>query len=206
MATRLEEFTEIEFDVLKEISNIGAGNATTALSTMLDAKVNMAVPKIEFLEFKELAETIGGAENLVVGILLSLQNDIDGMMMFIMDKASSDRVVNNILKNPADFVHESYSEMDVSVLMELGNIIAGSYLSAISSLTGLCITSSVPCMTMDMAGAILSVPAIEYGKVSDKALLIQSEFGDDVTKVDGYFILIPTLEAFDKIFTALGLN
>lgn len=207
---RLEEFSDMEFDVLKEISNIGAGNATTAISTMMNLKVDMQVPVIKFLEFKELAEVIGGAENEVVGILLALQTDIDGMMMFIMDKKSATGIVNNILHGgdvsaQASDLHD-FSEMDLSVLQELGNIIAGSYLSAISSLTGLCITSSVPYLSVDMAGAILSVPAIEYGKVSDRALLIQSEFGDNGLTVDGYFILIPTLEAFGKIFTSLGLN
>lgn len=203
--TRLEEFSDMEFDVLKEISNIGAGNATTAISTMMSIKVNMEVPVIKFLEFKELAEVIGGAENPVVGILLSLQMDIDGMMMFIMDRKSARGVVSNILHSESS-EEEEFSEMDLSVLQELGNIIAGSYLSAISSLTGLSISPSVPYLAMDMAGAILSVPAIEYGKVSNKALLIQSEFGDEGLTVDGYFILIPTLEAFDKIFTSLGLT
>lgn len=205
---RLEEFSEVEFDVLKEISNIGAGNATTAISTMMNLKVNMAVPVIKFLEFKELAEVIGGAENLVVGILLALQNDIDGMMMFIMDKKSAVGIVNNILHRDGTQlgIDSDFDEMDLSVLQELGNIIAGAYLAAISSLTKLCITSSVPMLSMDMAGAILSVPAIEYGKVSDKALLIQSQFGDDNMAVDGYFILIPTLEAFEKIFSSLGLS
>lgn len=202
--SRLEEFSDMEFDVLKEISNIGAGNATTAISTMMNIKVNMAVPVIEFLEFQDLVEVIGGAENSVVGILLTLQNDIDGMMMFIMDLKSARSIVNSILSKDTD--NTDFDEMELSVLQELGNIIAGSYLSAVSSLTKLCITSSIPSLAIDMAGAILSVPAIEFGKVSDKALLIQSEFGDDKLTVDGYFILIPTLEAFEKIFASLGLQ
>ena len=208
--SRLEEFSDMEFDVLKEISNIGAGNATTAISTMMNLKVDMQVPVIKFLEFKELAEVIGGAENVVVGILLALQSDIDGMMMFVMEKKAAESIVNNILPgaggDAGDNTDRDFTEMELSVLQELGNIIAGSYLSAISSLTNMCITSSVPYLSVDMAGAILSVPAIEYGKVSDKALLIQSEFGDKSLTVDGYFILIPTLEAFEKIFKSLGLS
>lgn len=205
MAGRLEEFSELQFDVLKEISNIGAGNATTAISTMMGIKVNMEVPVIKFLEFKELAEVIGGAENLVVGILLGLEKDIDGMMMFIMDKPSAQRIISALLN--MDFkAEDDFSEMGLSVLQELGNIIAGSYLSAISSLTRLSIAPTIPYLSIDMAGAILSVPAIEYGKVSDKALLIQSEFGNEDMTVDGYFILIPTLEAFDTIFASLGLK
>ena len=204
MSTRLEEFSDMEFDVLKEISNIGAGNATTAISTMLGIKVNMEVPVIKFLEFKELAESIGGAENIVTGILFGLELDIDGMMMFVMDCKSAQRMIANIL-HVDEAEGTEFSEMGLSVLQELGNIIAGSYLSAISSLTHLSIAPTVPYLSVDMAGAILSVPAIQFGTVSDKALLIRSEFGDEETSVDGYFILVPTLEAFEKIFTSLGL-
>lgn len=204
MSTRLEEFSDMEFDVLKEISNIGAGNATTAISTMLGIKVNMEVPVIKFLEFKELAESIGGAENIVTGILFGLEMDIDGMMMFVMDCKSAQRMIANIL-HVDEAEGTEFSEMGLSVLQELGNIIAGSYLSAISSLTHLSIAPTVPYLSVDMAGAILSVPAIQFGTVSDKALLIRSEFGDEATSVDGYFILVPTLEAFEKIFTSLGL-
>ena len=206
--SRLEEFSDMEFDVLKEISNIGAGNATTAISTMMNLKVDMQVPVIKFLEFKELAEVIGGAENVVVGILLALQSDIDGMMMFVMEKKAAESIVDGILPGAgggAPAGERDFTEMELSVLQELGNIIAGSYLSAISSLTNLCITSSVPYLSVDMAGAILSVPAIEFGKIGDKALLIQSRFLDDDMSVDGFFILIPTLESYDKIFGALGL-
>ena len=205
MANRLEEFSDMEFDVLKEISNIGAGNATTAISQMMGIKMNMEVPVIKFLEFKELAESIGGAENIVTGILFGLEMDIDGMMMFVMDCHSAQQVIANILHSDVA-EGTDFSEMGLSVLQELGNIIAGAYLSAISSLTNLTIAPTVPYLSVDMAGAILSVPAIEYGKVSDKALLIRSEFGDETTTVDGYFILVPTLEAFEKIFKSLGLS
>ncbi len=209
MATgNINEFSDLEFDVLKEISNIGAGNATTAISTMMNLKLNRNIPVIKFLEFQELAAVIVGEENLVVGILLGLQSDIDGMMMFIMDRKSAVGVINTILTMngaPAMDENADFDEMDFSVLQELGNIIAGAYLSAISTMTGLLITATVPYLSVDMAGAILSVPAIEYGKVSDKALLIQSEFNDEGLSVDGYFILIPTPESFEKIFKSLGL-
>lgn len=201
----IEEFSEMEFDVLKEISNIGAGNASTAISKMMDTKVNMQVPVIKFLEFKELAEVIGGAENLVLGILFGLEKDISGMMMFIMDKPAAAKLAARMLHSEVNEEYE-FSEMEMSALQEFGNIVAGSYLAAISKLTQLSISTTVPYLSLDMAGAILSVPAIEYGKVSDKALLIQSELGDEDMLVEGTFILIPTLEAFERIFKSLGLT
>lgn len=201
---KLEEINSIHFDVLKEIANIGAGNATTALSKLLDAKVDMHVPNIEFMEFRDLAEAIGGAENVVVGILLTLDTGIDGMMMFILESDSAEKIVNSLMGRTSGSLNE-FSEMDFSALQEIGNIIAGSYLSAISTFTNMTITASVPYLSIDMAGAILSVPAIEFGKISDKALMIESEFGDKDTIINGYFILIPTLEAFELIFSSLGL-
>lgn len=200
---QLDEMNAMHFDVLKEIANIGAGNATTSLSKMLNSKVDMKVPCIQFMEFQELAEGIGGAENLVVGILLTLDTGIEGMMMFILESGSAEQIVNLLMGKSGKL--DEFSEMDLSALQEIGNIIAGSYLSAISAFTNMTITASVPYLSIDMAGAILSVPAIEFSKISDKALLIETEFGDRDTIINGYFILIPTLDAFTTIFSALGL-
>ena len=91
-----------------------------------------------------------------------------------------------------------------SALKEIGNIITGSYLSSLSTLTNLNIYPSPPDISIDMCGAILSVPAIEFGALGDKMLLIATEFSDDV-KLEGYFILVPDLESYDKILTSLGM-
>ena len=201
----LDDIGSMEYDVLREIGNIGAGNATTALSKMVNVKIDMKVPKVELLEFKELSDIVGGAESLVVGILLTLEGDIDGMMMFTMDKTSARHIVNMLMNLEANKEVEDFSEMELSALQEIGNIIAGAYLSSLSQLTNMTITSSVPYLSIDMAGAILSVPAIEFGKVGDKALLIQSEFGEAEKEVNGYFILIPSINSYEKIMSSLGL-
>ena len=203
---RIEELSDTEFDVLKEISNIGTGNAATAISKLLGGRVDIKVPDIRFLQFSELPGIIGGAENEVIGILVSLENDIDGMMMFVMDKPSASVIVNGILNRDNEELGQEMSEMEISVLSEFGNIIAGSYLSAISGLTGMVVSPSVPALSDDMAGAILSVPAIEFGKMSDRVLLIQSEFLSESGKAKGFFILVPTLKGFDNIFKRLGLK
>lgn len=198
------ELNAMEFDVLKEIGNIGAGNATTALSQLINAKVDMKVPNVELLGFKDLANIIGGPENLIVGILLTLEGQIDGMMMFMLEKDSAHHIVNMIMGRDINSF-DDFSEMDLSALKEIGNIIAGAYLSAISTLTNMVITSSVPYMAIDMAGAILSVPAIEFGKISDKALVIKTQVYENDQEVNGYFVLIPTLESYSKIMASLGL-
>ena len=201
---RIEELSDTEFDVLKEISNIGTGNAATAISKLLGGRVDIKVPDIRFLQFSELPEIMGGAENEVIGILVSLQNDIDGMMMFVMDKPSASVIVNGILNRDNEELGQEMSEMEISVLSEFGNIIAGSYLSAISGLTGMVVSPSVPALSDDMAGAILSVPAIEFGEMGDKMLMIETTFTDFST-IDGYFVLVPDLPSYDKMLSALGL-
>lgn len=201
----LNQIDNMQYDVLREIGNIGAGNATTALSQMINTKVDMKVPNVELLEFKELSDIVGGAENIVVGILFTLEGQIDGMMMFMLDKPAARHLVNLLMGNADDNTVEDFTEMELSALNEIGNIIAGAYLSSLSTLTNILITSSVPYMAIDMAGAILSVPAIEFGKIGDKALLIETEFGDEHRAVNGYFILIPTLESYGVILSSLGL-
>lgn len=203
----LEKLEDSQFDVLKEIGNIGAGNATTALATMLNIKVDMSVPNVALLPFDNISSFIGSEEQTVVGILLEIQGDIDGMMMFLFDMKSAHHLVNSLMMRD---VHQDengmadFSEMEMSALNEIGNIVSGSYLSALSGLTGMKMVSSVPALSIDMLGALLSVPAIEFGKYGDKLLMIQSEFGKD-DFVTGYFLLIPELESYDKILTSLGM-
>ena len=96
-------------------------------------------------------------------------------------------------------------EMDLSAMKEIGNIIAGSYLSALAGMTNLVISPSVPYIAVDMAASILSVPAIQFGQYGDNALFIETEFGDDVL-MDGYFILMPEPESYTKILSALGIQ
>lgn len=198
------------YDVLREIGTIGTGNAMTALSELTQTKIDMSVPKVSFLGLNEFVNLIGGPENTVVGILISLSGDIEGMMMFLLEEQAAHSFIQSLLMN---YTHmewegtkqESFGEIDLSALNEIGNIIASVYLSSLSELTNLKIISSIPYMTVDMAGAILSVPAIEFGKIGDKALVIRSEFHKNQERVSGYFILIPTVDSYHEILHALGL-
>lgn len=200
----MDSMDSMHYDLLKELGNIGAGNATTALAQMLNKKLDMKVPNVDLVGFDKLPSIICGEEELVVGIYLMLDDDVEGSMMFLMPDCSAHNLVDQLMGRPATDSSEPFSEMDLSALQEIGNIITGSYLSALSSLTQLTIGASVPYLAHDMAAAILSVPAIEFGKIGDKALLIKTEFGDDVM-IDGYFILIPALDSYDKILASLGL-
>ncbi|MBR6697371.1 MAG: chemotaxis protein CheC [Lachnospiraceae bacterium] len=199
----LNEVSEMQFDILAEIGNIGAGNATTALSQMMNQKLDMRVPQVELLPFDSMSEKFGGEESILVGIMLGLEGDVSGMMMFMFEETSAHHLVNSIMGNDIEKM-EPFSEIELSALNEIGNIVSGAYLNSLALLTNLKIISTVPSMAIDMAGAILSVPAIQFGKVGDKVLMIKTQFGDDEF-VNGYFLLIPELESYEKILNSLGM-
>ncbi len=200
----LEHVSETYMDVLQEIGNIGAGNAMTALSQMLQCKVDMKVPQVKLLEFNEVGTLMGGEEQVMVGILLGVEGDVTGSIMFLVERASAKHLVNKVMMGFGTSEGDDLNEMELSAMKEVSNIITGAYLNSLSSLTNLKIYPSPPDLTMDMAGAILSVPAIEFGILGDKLLLIQSQFYDEV-EIDGYFILIPDLESYGKILSSLGI-
>lgn len=199
----LEKVSETYMDVLKELGNIGAGNAMTALSQMLGCKVDMRVPQIRLLEFKEVGALMGGEEQIMVGVFLGVEGDITGSMMFLVEKNSAKHLINKLMMGMVS-EGEEFSEMELSAMKEVGNIITGAYLNSLSVITNLKIYPTPPELAVDMAGAILSVPAIEFGVMGDNILLIQSQFFDEV-EIDGYFILIPDLDSYGKILGSLGI-
>ena len=198
-----DEINSMYFDVLKEIGNIGAGNATTAIATLLNVKLNMEVPNVKLMPVQDLNKAIGSEEEEIVGIYLGVQNDIDGSLMFLLKMDAAHHLVNLLLGRSVDY-KEPFDEMDLSAMKEIGNIIAGSYLSALSAMTSLTISPTVPYISVDMAGAILSIPAIQFGQFGDNALLIETSFGGE-TMLQGYFILLPELDSYDKILASLGI-
>lgn len=198
----VENMSSQYYDVLKEIGNIGAGNATTALATMLQCKVDMGVPEVRLLKFSEIGQLLGGEEQVMAGVYLAIEGDINGSIMFLVKEDVAMHLIRKIL---GDMTSDTMGEMEKSALKEISNIITGAYLNAMSSMTNLSIIPSIPDLCIDMAGAILSVPAIEFGELGDEMLLIQSQIYDQVA-IDGFFIMVPDMESYKKILVALGLS
>lgn len=200
----LERVSENYIDILKEIGNIGAGNAMTALSQMLQCKVDMKVPNVRLVPFSEVGALMGGEEQIMLGVYLGVEGDITGSMLFMIEKDSAKHLINKIMMGMASEEND-FTELELSAMKEVGNIITGAYLNSLSTLTQLKIFPTPPALTVDMAGAILSVPAIQFGILGDNLLLIQSQFYDEV-EINGYFILIPDLESYSKILVSLGIS
>ncbi|MCD5410135.1 MAG: chemotaxis protein CheC [Clostridiales bacterium] len=204
MSGSKNEMKDIHMDVLREIGNIGAGNAATSLSKLMQRKIDMSVPSVQILELNEVSAALGGEENTVAGIYFQISGDINGFIMLLLDIQSS-KTLTNILMMREDSSNE-LDEMDKSALQEVGNILSGAYVSSLSSLTSLSINISVPSLCIDMAGAILSVPAIYFSHISDKILLINTAMNEDSDKpVNANFLLIPDFDSFKTLMNSLGV-
>ena len=202
-----DALNDLHFDVLREIGNIGSGNAASALSTMLDRPVDISVPVVRVLDYAEVTEELGGPEELMAGLLLSLKGDVTGMIMFLLHKSFAHMVINTLTGMELENVGE-LDEFSSSAISEVGNIMAASYVNAIASLTGLVIDISPPDVCVDMVGAILSVPAIYFANMGDKIIFIQDEFdrqeGD--TKSSSHILMLPEADSLSNIMEKLGLE
>ena len=191
-------------DVLKEVGNIGAGHAATALSKLLGRPIDMRVPLVNLLPFEDIIDMLGGSERIVITIYLRVTGDAPGNMFFILTRESA----KQLLKSLAGILSEDdeyYSEMELSALNEIGNILAGSYLSSLADFTRLGMTPSVPSLAIDMLGAVVSYGLVQYGEMGDRALFIDTKFFEGNDAVEGHVLFVPDPDSFQPLFAALGV-
>lgn len=196
-----ENLAPIQLDALKEVGNIGAGNAATALSQLINKKVDMTVPSINIVPFYDIFSRIGGDE-VVVGVIVRVLGDTPGNILFIFEKNTALDFIE-ILTGERE---EQISEMGNSVICEIGNIISSSYMNSITKFTNLNITPSVPAVTYDMLGAVLSTTFIESGQFDDYVLDIETVFFQNNSEINGHFYYIPMPGSLEKILKSLGVN
>ncbi len=205
MLKNFEELSPVAIDCLKEIGNIGSGNAASSLSAMLSKSVRMRVPHIRVLDYQTAIDEVGGPEQVLTGILVTFKGDIKGMIMFLLDNAFAKIVVNTFMgKDNIDVL--KMDEADTSAVKEMGNIMAGSYLNALAALAGFTVAMDVPSMTVDMMGAIMNAPMTEFSEIGDKVLFINDGFIIDGVDINSNIILIPEMESLDILMNKLGVN
>ncbi|MBB6696434.1 chemotaxis protein CheC [Clostridium algidicarnis] len=197
------KFSDMQLDALKELGNIGAGNAATALSQLLNRKIDMTVPYVNIVKFDEVFLRISGEEP-VVGVIVRVLGSAPGNILFIFERIVALNIIELMTGKREE---EEISEMGYSVLCEIGNIIAGSYMNAISKFTNLLITPSVPAVTYDMLGAILSTTFIESGQYDEYVLDIETMFlNSDLNQdISGHFYYVPMPGSLEKMLNALGV-
>jgi len=194
----LDDLNYEEFDTLVELGNIGIGNVATSLSTLLEKTINVSIPKVNTLDISEISDVLGGSEKRVAGVLFGMSQDIEGMMLFILEEKFAGDIVNILFKSDsANF--DNLDEISISTLKEVANIMAGTYLNAISSMTDFRIELSVPYFTVDMLGAIMDIPAIQFGEIGNKILLVEEKIIEGGEGFNSYLMFVPTLDSIKKI-------
>jgi len=196
-------------DVFKEIGNIGAGHAASALAGLLDRRISMSVPEASVLPFSDIVDVMDGPETIVTGVLIDVSGDLNGYILLLLAMDDAMAMVSQALHEPErDTTDPDFelTELEKDTLLEIANILVGSFLSAITSFSGLGATPTVPQLSIDMLGAILSIALIEYGKIGDSVLFLKTQFNDLAGDINGHFFLIPDYNSYKILLNALGLE
>ncbi|MBR6452841.1 MAG: chemotaxis protein CheC [Lachnospiraceae bacterium] len=200
-----DSLNEMQLDVVKEIGNIGAGNACTALSVLLGATVDMSVPNVQVLDFDSTSEYLGGDAHDILGIRIDVTDDLEGMMFHIVRKPFAERIINTFYeKKLEDLKH--LDEMDTSVLSEMANITSGAYANSIATLTNLFVNIGAPIQSCATIGEILKIPFAEMVKPGEKILVIDEEFEIDENKIRSNMLLVLENNSLRKLFEKLGVQ
>jgi chemotaxis protein CheC len=191
----------MQLDALKEVSNIGAGNAATALSMLLGKKVDMTVPAVNVVRLEDVVAEDGECE--VAGTVVRVLGDISGNILLVF----LEKTARNIIGKLVGCDQSPDSEMGRSVLCEIANIISASYMNSIAQLTGLVIAPSVPAVAYDMLGAILTTTFIESNQYDEYILDIETVFLNDTEEdIGGHFYYIPMPGSLEKILKSIGIS
>ncbi len=205
MLKNYDDLSPIAIDCLQEIGNIGSGNAASSLSAMIAKPVTMHVPKITVLDYQSVIDEMGGPEKIMTAILVMFHGDIKGMMMFFLEDAFAQIVVNTFMGKKNINVIQM-DEADSSAVKEMGNIMAGAYLSALAAMAEFTITMDPPSMTVDMMGALMNAPMMTLSEVGDKVLFIDDGFKIDNVNIDANIVLVPEMESLNILTKKLGVN
>lgn len=199
------KLSAMQLDALREIGNVGAGNSATALSQIIQRKIDMTVPQVAIMPLADVPDVVGGPDAMVAGVYLRVFGPAPGSILFLLPRESAFALVDMLMGRECGHT-QNLNSMDESALMEIGNILAGAYLNALSFFTNLTLLPSIPALAMDMAGAILSVILSQLGQLGDHALVIETEFTTEVEGVKGHFFLIPDPGSLSIILSAIGVK
>lgn len=201
----LRDLNAAHLDVLKEIGNIGSGNAATALATLLNTPVDIDIPNIRLIDFSQVSQYLGGADSLALGMSVFLEGDIEGMMLQVMQKDFASKLINTFYpKEITDL--KDIEEMDLSVLRESSTITTAAYINSLAKMTDLFINISPPSDYMDTVGNILTIPSSNFSSLGKQVLFIDEKLRVANTEIRSSMILILEIQSLMKLFDKLGIQ
>lgn len=200
-----DNLNDTQLDVMREIGNIGAGNACTALSGLIGTPIDMSVPRVQLLGIDSTSDYLGGDDKEVLGIRIDVKADLTGMMYHIVNKRFAERLINTFYEKKLDTI-KSIDEMDMSVISEMGNITSGAYANALATLSGYVVDIGTPTPGGYTISEILKVPIETFGEVGDKILVVDEQFIIDSEKLTSNMILVLEKDSLHRLFDKLGVE
>jgi chemotaxis protein CheC len=200
--TDLRTLKALQLDALREVANIGAGHAATALSQMIGETIMISVPTINISRLEDVPPQVSGPEEPVAAVLMHMLGDLTGRTMLVFPRQTAVRLTELMMHRPQKDDGESeLSEMAQSAIKEAGNILSSAYMNALSKFMGLMLLPSPPSLAIDMSTAVLTTAYLQFGSERDYVFCIESEFMmmDTSERLRGFFLLIPDTDSLAKI-------
>lgn len=197
------EITQFQLDALREIGNVGSAHAATALSTLLQRRIDMSVPEVWAVPFEQVSTIVGQLDTPQAVIYVKVEGDAPGKAVFFFPVESA-QIVVQALFSTNEIMDLYMSEMAQSALKEVGNILVSSFIMALTQFSGIPLQPSVPALAVDMIGASLDAIFLEEGVLDDTVLFIDTQL-TGIPKIEGQFIFLPNDGSLKKLLGAMGL-
>ena len=195
----------IQLDALREVANIGAGHAATALSQMTGNTIMISVPTINIARLEDVPPQISGPEEPVAAVLMNMLGDLTGRTLLVFPRPTALRLSDLMLNRPGTNGQGDLGELEQSAIKECGNILSGAYMNALSDFMGLMLLPSPPSLAVDMSSAVLTTAYLQFGTDRDYVFCVESEFHmqDYNERLRGFFLLLPDVASLHAILRAV---
>ena len=203
----VRDLEPLQFDALREVANIGAGHAATALSQMVDRKIMISVPTVSVTPLEEVAAVLVDPDDVIAAILMQMMGDLTGRTLLMLPAKQAHTLCDLIMRRPVGTTKE-LGEMEESGLKEVGNILSSAYLNALSDFMGMMLVPSVPSLVVDYAAAVLTTTYLTFGSDRDFVLCVETKFHFEEAheQISAHFLLLPDLASLRAIFDAIRLG
>lgn len=203
----VRDLKELQLDALREVTNIGAGHAATALSQLTNLRIMITVPRINVTRLEEVADVVGDPKEIVVAVLMHMLGDLTGRTLLVFPERSALRLCDRLLTRPLGSTSD-FGDLERSTVQETGNIVNGAYMNALSDFMGMMLLPSVPSMTIDLLAAILTTTYLNFGHDRDYVFCVETDFlfDDGEEPLRGHFLLLPELASLRAIFDAIRVT
>jgi chemotaxis protein CheC len=203
----VRDLKESQLDAMREVANIGAGHAATALSQMTNRTIMINVPRVKIKPLEDAGDMLGPPDQVVASVLMHMMGDLTGRAMLLFPEPAA-LVLCDYLFRRERGTTTAFGEMEQSSLKEAGNILASAYLNALSDFMGMMLVPSVPSLVIDLSGAILTSAHLNFGHDREYALCVETSFRSEgsTESMAGHFLLLPDLASLQLIFDAIRIS